>query len=360
MVNRIPDYFDSFSCLMGACPDTCCGQWEIVVDPQAKARYRSVEGPLGDRIRAALTVQDGEDCMVLDHGRCPLLTEDGLCAIVLEKGENFLSTTCHTHPRFTEIYGGLQETMLSISCPEAARLLLDRTEPLTFLTRTDDTPVDGPNDLDPDLFQALMESRTTAFSLVQNRDRPMSDRLALLLCFARRIQSLLDREAWTACERLSERYLDPSYQNKQLVRVRRLRLRRDACIRPLQRLIRDLLRSMEHLTKEFPEKIETMTFSDLEAFALPMEQLLMYFLFRWWLKAVNDGLVWRQGAACVVSCVAVAGLAGPCGSFREAARLYSKEVEHAEENMALLRGAMDLDVFSRSELLRLLEVPHAI
>ena len=116
MKTRVPDYFSSFACLAGACPDTCCGQWEIVVDPAAKARYLSVRGPLGRRIRAALTTRDGEDCMVLDHGRCPLLTEDGLCAIVLEKGETFLSTTCHTHPRFTEIYGGLAETMLSISC----------------------------------------------------------------------------------------------------------------------------------------------------------------------------------------------------------------------------------------------------
>lgn len=347
MVNRIPDYFDSFSCLAGACPDTCCGQWEIVVDPAAKKRYLSVEGPLGDRIRAALTVQDGEDCMVLDHGHCPLLTEDGLCAIVLEKGEDYLSITCHTHPRFTEIYGGLQETMLSVSCPEAARLLLDREEPLTFLTRSDAVPVDGPNDLDPDLFQALMKSRTTAFALVQDRSRPISDRLALLLCFARRLQKLLDQEAWTACERLSERYLHGSYQEKQLVRIRRLRLGRDAARRPLQSMIRQLLRSMEHLSADFPEKIEAMAFPGLAAYALPLEQLAMYFLFRWWLKAVNDGLVWRQGAACVVSCLAVAALAGPAGSFQEAARLYSKEVEHSEENMALLRGAMDLLFRSR-------------
>lgn len=340
MLNRIPDYFDSFSCLAGACPDTCCGQWEIVVDPEAKARYLSVEGPLGGRIRAALTEVDGEDCMVLDHGRCPLLTEDGLCSIVLEKGEDFLSTTCHTHPRFTEIYGGLQETMLSVSCPEAAHLLLDRAAPLTFLTRSDDTPVDGPNDLDPELFRALMQSRDTAFALMQNRSRPISDRLALLLCFTGRLQGLLDREAWTACENLSKRYLRGAYQEKQLVRIRRLR--RDVSMYSLQNLIRALLRSMEHLSSDFPEKIEAMTFPNWEVFTLPMEQLAMYFLFRWWLKAVNDGLVWRQGAACVVSCLAVAGLAGTVGNFKEAARLYSKEVEHSAENMALLRGAMDL------------------
>lgn len=355
MKNRTPDYFDSFSCLAGSCPDTCCGQWEIVVDPAAKARYEAVEGPLGARIRAALTTMDGEDCMALDHGRCPLLTEDGLCSIVLEKGEDFLSTTCHTHPRFTEIYGGLAETMLSISCPEAARLLLDRTAPVTFVTKTDDTPVDGPNSLDPDLFRALLQSRDTALALMQDRSRPISDRLALLLCFAQRLQRLLDREAWTSCGRLAERYRRIQYQDRQLVRIRRLRVpaaeagsRSAACF---QR-IRQLLRSMEHLSPEFPQKIAAMEQPDLEAFALPLEQLAVYYLFRWWLKAVNDGLVWRQGAACVASCLAAAGLAGPAGSFKEAARLYSKEVEHSEENMALLRSAMDLDMFSRNTLLR--------
>ena len=134
MITRIPDYFHDFRCLAGSCPDTCCGQWEIVVDEQAKKRYLSVEGPLGEQIRSALTSVDGEDCMKLENGKCPLLTEEGLCPIVTALGEEFLSTTCHTHPRFTEIYGGLQETMLSMSCPEAARLLLEQTEPVRFVT----------------------------------------------------------------------------------------------------------------------------------------------------------------------------------------------------------------------------------
>ena len=354
---RIPDYFDDFSCLAGACPDTCCGQWEIVVDPRAEARYRAAEGPLGDRIRAALTEVDGETCMVLDHGRCPLLTADGLCAIILEKGEDFLGTICRTHPRFTEIYGGLQETMLSISCPEAARLLLDRTAPLTFVTRADNRPVDGPNELDPDLFRALTESRTTAFALVQNRARPIADRLALLLCFAHRLQKRLDWAAWDACGALSRRFLTAACQERQLVRIRRLRKGGGPSA---QSSIQTLLCAMEHLSPTFPEKVAAMALPALEPYALPLEQLAMYFLFRWWLKAVNDGFLWRQAAAAVVSCLAAAGLAGPAGGFREAARLFSKEVEHDEENMALLRQAMDLDAFSKEKLLKLLEVSHAI
>ena len=47
-------------------------------------------------------------------------------------------------------------------------------------------------------------------------------------------------------------------------------------------------------------------------------------------------------------------LAAATGDIQSAARLYSKEVEHSEENMALLRKAMDEPQFCRSALLKLL------
>lgn len=351
MKTRVPDYFDQFHCLAGACPDTCCGQWEIVVDEAAKERYLSVKGPLGEQIKNALTTVDGEDCMALVDGKCPLLTKDGLCPIVTELGEDFLSTTCHTHPRFTEIYGGLQETMLSISCPEAARLLLERQEPLTFLTRTDDTPPE-PNDLDGDLFHLVETSRETAFALVQNRNLPLSDRLALLLCFAQRLEHTMDLP--NACYELCDLYRDPSYQFRQLRRIRRLR--RNGTMT----FIRQLLTVMEHLTDQLPDCLDKLERPDLTPWEIPLEQLTMYFLFRWWMKIACNGFFWRQAAATVVSVLTVASLASVTGDVIESARLYSKEVEHSDDNMNLLRHAMELPQFSRTELLKLLEVPHAI
>ena len=32
MLVRVPDYFDDFSCLAGACPHSCCIGWEVVID----------------------------------------------------------------------------------------------------------------------------------------------------------------------------------------------------------------------------------------------------------------------------------------------------------------------------------------
>lgn len=351
MITRIPDYFHDFHCLAGTCPDTCCGQWEIVVDEQAKARYLSAEGALGEKIKHALTEIDGEVCMALVDGKCPLLTEDGLCPIVTEFGEEFLSTTCHTHPRFTEIYGGLQETMLSISCPEAARLLLEREIPLRFVTEID-TVLPEPDDLDADEFDLLLDARQTAFELVQDRSRPLSDRLALLLCFARRLQNNLDE--LHICEALCRKYENKAYLDRQLCRIRRKR-KGGSLIRT-----RQLMNAMEHLSPAFPEALKDLECTALTLNEVQLEQLTVYFLFRWWLKAACDDKLWRQAAAVVVSVLTVAGLARPIGSITEAARLYSKEIEHSQENMELLRKAMELPVFSLSELLKLLEVHHAV
>lgn len=53
-----PAYYDTFHCLAGACPDSCCQEWDVQVDPVSAARYRALPGALGDRLREVL--QDGD------------------------------------------------------------------------------------------------------------------------------------------------------------------------------------------------------------------------------------------------------------------------------------------------------------
>lgn len=45
MVIRKPQYYDTFRCAAGACPDSCCHQWEVQVDADAAERYRALPGP---------------------------------------------------------------------------------------------------------------------------------------------------------------------------------------------------------------------------------------------------------------------------------------------------------------------------
>ena len=49
-----PDYFDTFHCIASACPDSCCQEWDVDVDAASAEYYRSLPGPLGDRLRQVL------------------------------------------------------------------------------------------------------------------------------------------------------------------------------------------------------------------------------------------------------------------------------------------------------------------
>ena len=66
-----PKYYESFRCIANLCPDSCCHQWEVQVDEASAAYYRSMPGPLGDKLRQVLQDVDGEAVMSnTADGRC--------------------------------------------------------------------------------------------------------------------------------------------------------------------------------------------------------------------------------------------------------------------------------------------------
>jgi hypothetical protein len=60
-----PDYFDRFHCIAGACPDSCCKEWDVQVDAVSAEIYRTLPGELGDRLREVLHTEDGETVMTI-------------------------------------------------------------------------------------------------------------------------------------------------------------------------------------------------------------------------------------------------------------------------------------------------------
>ena len=54
MLLRTLDYEEQFRCLAGRCPDTCCKDWEIILDEDAISRYQKMPGVLGEQVRAAM------------------------------------------------------------------------------------------------------------------------------------------------------------------------------------------------------------------------------------------------------------------------------------------------------------------
>lgn len=120
-----PDYYMKFHCIADKCPDSCCEKWEIVIDDETADIYENAAGEIGEKLRKSMIIDDeGDRVFVLNNGRCPFLEDSGLCEIHRKLGENCLCDTCHEYPRAVQDCGDFAECDLSLSCPEAARIIL--------------------------------------------------------------------------------------------------------------------------------------------------------------------------------------------------------------------------------------------
>lgn len=129
---RVPNYFNEFKCIASECEDTCCAGWEIVIDDETHKRYENVEGEFGEILISKIVKSDGENIFLLNNGNCSFLNEKKMCEIYINLGEDHLCYTCQQFPRYTEEFLDLKEVGLSLSCPEAARIILRKAENTTF------------------------------------------------------------------------------------------------------------------------------------------------------------------------------------------------------------------------------------
>lgn len=183
MKNIYPSYYKKFRCVADKCPDTCCAGWEVVVDPPSERRYRAESASIGDKLRDVLTVdEDGDTVFRSEGGRCPFLLGSGLCELYCELGERALCRTCERFPRFECILGSRREAGLSLSCPEAARLIFETEEPTEFVTEETDEPAE-PNSIDPTVYFILSKRKNgDRYPLGQENFRSSKGEKFLLLC----------------------------------------------------------------------------------------------------------------------------------------------------------------------------------
>ncbi|MDD3165015.1 MAG: flagellin lysine-N-methylase [Oscillospiraceae bacterium] len=329
--------FDGFTCLAGDCPDTCCQNWEVTVDDETAVYYQHLEGALGERLRALMTKTPDGTIFQLKGGFCPLLLPDGFCSVQRSLGEEHLGVNCALYPRFNEIYGGTREFCLAISCPEAARRLFSAPAPLTITQATlDELP--EPNDLDPERYLTLRRCRDAAIAMVQDRSLPFSRRMALLLDFAAAVQRLYKKRCFAEIRALCKTY-DEAPARAERAQQLPARARRGAIY---DARIAQLFAQMEPIgAPQWPDAVRQVqqalphiaasTVSDWQ-----YEHLLVYFLYRYFLKAVNDGRIVhrvRGMAICVRMLQLAASVTGVASELATLAYRFSREIEHSEENM---------------------------
>ena len=197
-----PTYSERFRCIGPDCEDTCCQGWGVPVDRAAYEKYQILPAsPLRTLLDASivLTPSGGDDSKpdifatmrMTGSNRCSLLSTERLCHIQSACGEEFLPHTCATYPRIVHSIGGIEEKALTLSCPEAARLVLLDPNLLDRNSRTIREPFASESAEGSDELRRWFRSiREIVVDLVGNHDYPLWQRLFLIGVFCRRLEAI--------------------------------------------------------------------------------------------------------------------------------------------------------------------------
>lgn len=383
MLYVLPDYYPEFHCRAGECEDTCCAGWQIVIDRQSLRRYRAYRGSF--RRRLFLSVQWKKKILRQDgRKRCAFLNQENLCDLYTNLGADSLCRTCRLYPRHIEEYENVREISLSVSCPEAARLLLTRKEPVRFREFWRDKEEDYEEDyeeFDELLYSVLTDCRKVMLEVLQNRALPLRQRCGLITGLAHDVQNRFDRGDLFSCQDLFDRFerILPSDADGKTISFHRWLLETESKMNirknrnfPWIREMFSFLSELEVLKEDWPlwleetqdwlyrggqaayEQIEgeflVWLEKDDQNWELPFEQLLVYFLFVYFCGAVYDGEILASAQLGVVHVwliremlMAVWLRNGKSLRLEDMTDLvcrYSRELEHSDVNQKKIEKKM--------------------
>lgn len=133
---RQPRYYNQFACIGSECSANCCYGWRINWKGDEVDKIKNAPGcspELKEKIENSFVLDDtkGENDYRVEfdeRGKCPCVTEDGLCQIQKELGAGYLSKTCMIYPRSNVFFNRDSNTVyrvLNLSCQEVVRKLIN-------------------------------------------------------------------------------------------------------------------------------------------------------------------------------------------------------------------------------------------
>lgn len=146
MKNYQPDYYNKFKCIADKCSITCCQEWKIAVDEATNRKWKKLPPPdtlstapfsadklsgKSNNLSSYTYCKDGSLVIKLDEKhRCPFLSNDKLCHLVMTYSDEVLSETCTLFPREIHRFSTHVERTLMPCCPAVIDLWCER--PVTF------------------------------------------------------------------------------------------------------------------------------------------------------------------------------------------------------------------------------------
>lgn len=382
-----PDYYEDFSCIGGACPDTCCAGWQIVIDESSLEKYKNKEGAFGNRLKNEIDWKEGVFHQY--KGDCCFLNEEHLCDIYAELGKEHLCQTCKMYPRYTEEFDGLREQFLCISCPVVADMLLGRKEK-TLLCKTEtEEEEEWSEDFDFFLFDKLEESRSYLLDMLQNDKVEISLRQAAFLAFGHDLQRRIRNGELFSIDTLIEKYRGKNtwrfFEKKKrqyscnieerflvskayFQTLKHLEIRQNAWKRWLEKCEKVLFSEGEDAyidAKEEFRQFQSGLYDEKKEYALYEEQIMVYFLLHYFCGAVYDEHAYSKVKLSVLSAFIIeemifakwliSGKEMEKADWVALTYQYAREIEHSDQNLEQLEK-----IFRKDPVFRLRNLIAAV
>ena len=284
-------------------------------------------------------------------------------------GEKSLCKTCRLYPRHVEEFEDVREITLSVSCPEVARILMEKKKPVRFLTYEKEGEEEY-EEFDPFLYSMLVDARDAMLAILQDREHSLKVRAGLVLGMAHDLQVRFNREQLFSCEEVIDRYQTKSARKfvRKLWKEEKLSVQErwemaHKMFRELYELelLREdwdmlLMESEELLYAQGADAYKGIS-SDFKKWVkeesdiqIQAEQLLVYFIFTYFCGAVYDGRIYAKVQMAVISTYHIYELwkarwienEGTLAQEEivELVYRYSREIEHSDKNLERMEKMM--------------------
>jgi lysine-N-methylase len=317
-----------------------------VIDELSLDKYRNHTGIMAEKLKGAVDYEEQD--FRQDNSRCRMLNESGLCDLQAAMGEDFLCDTCRLYPRHIEEFQDLREYSLSLSCPEVTRKFLKDDYEFS-LREYEDEEEDDPDDFEDFdflIFDQLEYARDKMFETASDKGLPLQERLSRIASAAYRLQELFDEGDVLEMGNVS---LDECVPHKGSG----ILPDHDYMVGSLDILIgmevlesswRDGVREAKEYWSERKESSE-----EWKSFMNPDEKLgrifenmLKSLLFTYFCGAVYDGQIYARAMIAVQSIRWMMMLYLTGGKeLAPTVYLYSREVEHSDNNINALISAFE-------------------
>lgn len=386
---RTVSYYDEFKCIGGACEDSCCDNWEIDLDDESLKFYMSQKGEFGKRLKKCTRVKDKQ--FILNGTRCPFHNDDDLCDIYIELGEEALCQTCTNFPRHIEEFDDLKEVSLTMSCPEASRIMLSKRDKMSFTCKEGSDREYGlkelkpvsrlafwkrghENKLDKPLYDELFKARVLIYEMLQDRSISVVLRALYVISFAEELQEKIDDNDYSAIADIitiyqnnrEERVIVNDWDVKKSVDDPEYMGHKVQCAGPPQvvwmHIYLDIYEGLENIIAEWKntlaagkKHIESVYYwQNMNGFMnyykdkeYEFEHILVYYIFSYFLGAAYDHDALTKVKFAVISYLIILELDVARWALNEKsftyedqvsiAHAYSKEVEHSYDNYESLQ-----------------------